>query len=69
MISLKKHSARIKNGLHALASLSFTIWLVGFFGYHLGGWFFSFLAFALVTALLLLRQNKKTTSASPIKPR
>jgi hypothetical protein len=59
MISFKKHGPLIKNILHTIALVSFTIWLVGFFGYHLGGWFFCFLAFSLVTGLLLIQRKKK----------
>jgi hypothetical protein len=53
------HGRRI---LHTLASLSFTIWLVGFFGYQLVGWYFSFLAFAVITTLLMVRMKKKVKS-------
>jgi hypothetical protein len=53
-----------KNILHALASISFTIWLIGFFGYQLGGWFFGFLMFAIITGLLLIRGRKKTRAAA-----
>jgi hypothetical protein len=59
MISFKKHGPAIKNILHGMASVSFIIWLVGFFGYGLGGWFYGFLGFSLITGLLLIRRTKK----------
>lgn len=58
MIRRKRVHNRLRKLLHTLASFSFVIWLVGFFGFHIGGWMFAFLAFSLVTALwLLLAKN------------
>jgi hypothetical protein len=67
MISFHKIGPRIANILHTLASVSFVIWLIGFFGYQLGGWFFAFLAFAIVSTLLLIRRKKRQAPTVPAK--
>jgi hypothetical protein len=58
-MKFRKSESRSVGVIHTVASISFTIWLVGFFGYQLGGWFFTFLAFALIAGLLMLRRKKK----------
>lgn len=49
----------IENTLHGMASVSFVVWLVGFFGYQLGNWFFGLLAFPVITAIILLYRQKR----------
>jgi len=41
----------MKNSVHTIASVSFLIWLIGFFGYQLNGTFHIFLLVALAAAI------------------
>ena len=63
-MKFRKNESRSVGVIHTIASISFTIWLVGFFGYQLGGWFFTFLAFALIAGLLMIRRKKKIRPAA-----